>query len=746
MKRKNRFFAFVLAVCMAVSLMACHGSDSAETGAVETGDSSTDEALDEDIQDSESAGTENIRSGPYPSDEFARAAWYGFFPEELAALEKDSPVTWKQTCDLLGQMINVWDAERYGAWQEKTASAPDTQISWSGAMLALFEAAELLNVTDANAQSNVNYDYMNATPTPLFEPDTVVQMGGTFDGRECPKQTAALYYTARRVSCVSGHELIEAPQPQVDLSTPLELETAVCAAVRLYESVPEHLPDIDIIDTAESSAWEAAFLESADQRIAEIINNPENIIPEDARTIYYVSNSGNDANDGRAPERAWATLDKINQSYLQPGDVVCFERGGLWRGKLTPPPSITFTTYGEGPKPIITCSPANGSGAENWVLYGQSSDGGQIWKYAHEISDTGGIVLGDTGTIAKRVFAWYDGKSFYNTWDKQVPFVLENELLWDLSFYCDIAYPEHELPFQVMPYADKATIYLRCDAGNPGEIYDSIEFMSTQVNELPYANIHLSEGSALYNLSIQNFAGRAVMLRRGCTVKYCDIGFGSSALDVFYQPDVQCGIWTDASAIFFQASDVTVSDNYIHDVDCHAVTMELGGEIETMRAEAPYQNIEIKDNVIARCDYGIYWANNQVETWEWEIFGPSEISGNYVMESGRGWYADRLSNMDSAAQVQMSRIALNFGANPGIGIQNVKVEDNVFYKADLHLVTYAWPGNGEPYFHGNTYAQDVGHGLIHTLSPNVMAYDVESAKEYIAEQYQEKDFEVYLLK
>ena len=174
--------------------------------------------------------------------------------------------------------------------------------------------------------------------------------------------------------------------------------------------------------------------------------------------------------------------------------------------------------------------------------------------------------------------------------------------------------------------------------------------------------------------------------------------------------------------------------------------MELGGEIETMRAEAPYQNIEIKDNVIARCDYGIYWANNQVETWEWEIFGPSEISGNYVMESGRGWYADRLSNMDSAAQVQMSRIALNFGANPGIGIQNVKVEDNVFYKADLHLVTYAWPGNGEPYFHGNTYAQDVGHGLINVLSPNVMAYEIESAKEYIAEQYQEEDFEVYLIK
>lgn len=753
-KGKNRFFAFALAICMTASLMACHSSDSSISGgevkdaaetaaAVETGGSSEKDSAETAGTDAAAVETD---SGPYPSDEFERAAWYGFFPGELAGIEKNSPVTWRQACDLLGRMIKVWDAERYGVWQEKTAQAPDTEIPWNGAMLSLYEAAELLDVTDANAESKADYDYVNPMPSPLFDPDTVVQMGGTFDYREFPKQTAALYYNARRVSCVSGHALIEPPQPQVDLSTPLDLETAVCAAVRLYESVPEHLSDTDAIDTGESSAWEAAFLESAEQRIAKILNNRENIIPEDAHDIYYISNNGNDTNDGRSPDRAWATLEKINQSYLQPGDVVCFERGGLWRGKLTPQPSITFTTYGEGPKPIITCSPANGSGAENWVLYGQSSDGGQIWKYTHEISETGGIVLGDTGTIAKRVFAWYDGKNFYNTWDKQVPFELENELLWDLSFYCDIAYPEHELPFPVSAYADKATIYLRCDAGNPGEIYDTIEFMSTQVNESPFANIHLSDGSSLYNLSIQYFAGRAVLLRKGCTVKYCDIGFGSGALDVFTPPDEQCGIWIDDSALFFQASDVTIADNYIHDVDCHSVTLELGGDVELMRADAPFQNIKFQDNVVRRCDIGIYWANNQRETWEMEMFGPSEISGNYMMEIGSGWFAERLSNMDSAAQLQMSRIALNFGGNPEVGIQNVKVEDNVFYKADLNLITCTWLGGGKPYFHGNTYAQDVGHGLINVLSPNVMAYEIESAKEYIAEQYQEEDFEVYLIK
>ena len=690
----------------------------------------------------------------YPANEFDRAAWYGFLPEELSGMDKSAPVTWKQFCGLLGRMIQVWDAGQYDAWCSKTAQAPDIGITWDGAMLALFEAARLLDAAEMNAESNAGYDYMNPQLYPLLDGQAIVHVEESYGDQDIPKWNAAVQYSARRVSCVSGHELIEPVQKQVDLSTPLDLQTAVCAAVRLYESVPEHLPEAGIIDTQESGAWEAAFLNAADQRIAEIINNSENFMPEQVHDVYYISNRGNDANDGKSPARAWATLERINQSYLQPNDVVCFERGGLWRGKLESQPAITYTTYGEGPKPIITCSPADGSGAENWTLYGHSSDGGLIWQYAHEIGETGGIILGDTNTIARRVFAWYDGKNFYNTWNNQIPFQLENELLWDLSFYCAIEYPQCELPFQANgnpgDFSGRTTIFLRCDAGNPGEVYDKIEFMSTQVDRLPFGNIRLEEQCSLYNLSIQYFGARAVMLDDGCTVKYCDIGYGSGIVYDYFQPgEDQCGIWIDASAIFFQASDVTIENNYIHDVEDHAVTLEIGGDAEAMRERAPFQNNVIRDNVVRRCNGGIYWANNQGEIQDIEVFGPSEIRGNYLMETGYGWYADRLSNMDPGAALGLGRVALDFGGSYCRGIRGVRVEDNVFYRADFHLVTTRgciWQNGDMPYFHGHTYAQDVGHGLIHDQSAAVRLYDKESARNYLIKWYRDEDFEVYLLK
>ena len=48
--------------------------------------------------------------------------------------------------------------------------------------------------------------------------------------------------------------------------------------------------------------------------------------------LYYVSNSGNDGNAGTSPTAAWKSLAKVNRFSFAPGDVVLFERGGVWRG------------------------------------------------------------------------------------------------------------------------------------------------------------------------------------------------------------------------------------------------------------------------------------------------------------------------------------------------------------------------------------------------------------------------------
>lgn len=86
---------------------------------------------------------------------------------------------------------------------------------------------------------------------------------------------------------------------------------------------------------------------------------------------YFVdSQAGDDARDGLSEAAAWKSLEKVNAAALQPGDVVRFKRGGLWRGSLVPRSGeegrpVTYTTYGKGAKPILQQS-VDRSRPEDW--------------------------------------------------------------------------------------------------------------------------------------------------------------------------------------------------------------------------------------------------------------------------------------------------------------------------------------------------------------------------------------------
>lgn len=43
-------------------------------------------------------------------DEWERAAWYGFLPEDAG--DPDSAVTWSQFCAMLGKAISLYDESR----------------------------------------------------------------------------------------------------------------------------------------------------------------------------------------------------------------------------------------------------------------------------------------------------------------------------------------------------------------------------------------------------------------------------------------------------------------------------------------------------------------------------------------------------------------------------------------------------------------------------------------------------------
>ena len=74
-------------------------------------------------------------------------------------------------------------------------------------------------------------------------------------------------------------------------------------------------------------------------------------------TDFYISNSGNDANNGTSAATAWKTITKLNSSWgsISSGDRILFERGGTFFGSINVTKSgITLGAYGTGEKPIIT--------------------------------------------------------------------------------------------------------------------------------------------------------------------------------------------------------------------------------------------------------------------------------------------------------------------------------------------------------------------------------------------------------
>ena len=207
-------------------------------------------------------------------------------------------------------------------------------------------------------------------------------------------------------------------------------------------------------------------------------------------TSYYVSNNGDDANDGLSPETAWATVKRVSDANLSPGDGIFFERGSVFREHvLFCQNGVSYSAYGEGAKPVITSSPENGADPEKWSLWGETPDGGKVWIYHRNMRDCGTMVLnGDIGV--QKIAPYWNGFSFVSE-DGQ-PFDILTGLNSNYCFFSPAdsmlnknAVSEREtiagwsigVPlFEDIYCGTEGALYFRCDEGNPGDVFDSIEF------------------------------------------------------------------------------------------------------------------------------------------------------------------------------------------------------------------------------------------------------------------------------
>lgn len=528
------------------------------------------------------------------------------------------------------------------------------------------------------------------------------------------------------------------------LSKKLTRKDAIQAVLRLAETQPvfyEKVPTVKGMSYTKSNSWKKTFLAKSESRKNSIINSKSSV--SGLGNSYYVSNSGNDSNDGKSPDKAWASLEHLKEQHFVSGDCIYFECGGIWRGSLGYyGNNITISSYGSGQKPRIYGSPENGIGEEKWSLFSKTGNA-RIWQYNGSITECAGIVFNDGESVAKRVIPWYDGKKNYDSKKNTSAFNIKTQLSKDLSFYCQFNYSSGGMPYVPEMNMQPEAIYLRCDNGNPGKLFKSIEFISKPVTE-DVGLLVMEEGCTVDNLCFMYIAGTAVSMTQhdGLTVKNCEFGYCGNIIEKFVKPeDGAPGIWTDGNAVQIIGSNCVIENNYLHDIEGGGIVFEIGGDIS---GRIPFSGTIISGNLIDKCGDPIYIRDNGEDSKNSTVYGDIKIIDNYVMNTGYGWYEDNISYINPSDYNGHSKNALNiYGKFTNAG-KNAEIINNVFYRSTKALI-YMNPCTDIPVLSKNVFAQEYGGSVINSYKFNFRTTTAEETKSGLDSFYKNAGT-IYILK
>ena len=527
------------------------------------------------------------------------------------------------------------------------------------------------------------------------------------------------------------------------------------------------------------------LLSDAEAHKEMILNTESDWTLGEGGTVYYVSPNGDDDNDGLTPETAWRSLDKINSatirdhSYLgsdqdiveqlnteefpayawavenpdnwaelNSGDVVLFERGGIWRGQFIGAKGVTYSAYGEGAKPEIWGSPENGSGTEKWSLL-EGTD--NIWVFYRELQECGGILLnGDTVAIKETPLwdsdtqQWLDADLLTETCSARLEDCYEFDVkaMDDLHFFNELQ--------KVDQYAVNACwgkLYLRCDEGNPGEVYDSIEFFSS--SDGWGQGVLAPENGVLDNLCFR-YLSTGVGTRSYATVQNCVVTWVGGIVQGYAKYDdgfcvvTRCG---DGIAGGYMGSKVV--NNYVTHCYDFGITVESSTWACLSEDGVPSHNIVVSGNLVENCCGGIL-----VAAWDafdagidMPLFENISINNNYIMNTGKTWShrGDYLLGYS-----YLSSLVINI--NPGNS--NIAVTNNILYDCwDIGaLVNYQYFDGDDTTadFEGNTFVlnQKARALLFHNITDGSYALDYyadETLQQSLSDVLGDDTATIYLL-
>lgn len=111
----------------------------------------------------------------------------------------------------------------------------------------------------------------------------------------------------------------------------------------------------------------------------------------DPQAYYIDTQNGHDNNDGKTPENAWKSLEKVNTITLNPGNKILFRSGHKWIGHLeiknsgTAANPIEIGAYGAGDKPVI--STVGIQKIDKWYAYNGVGNDGLGIEFKEPVND-----------------------------------------------------------------------------------------------------------------------------------------------------------------------------------------------------------------------------------------------------------------------------------------------------------------------------------------------------------------------
>ena len=482
-----------------------------------------------------------------------------------------------------------------------------------------------------------------------------------------------------------------------------------------------------------------------EKRVAEIRNTKTDV--KISGTAYFVSNDGDDNNNGLTPETAFKTLKKVNDTKFNYGDGVFFKRGDLFRGKFTAQDGVTYSAFGEGEKPKLYSHDKSLASPELWTLYDKEHN---IWKLTERITDVGTIAFNEGEYHCRKLIPTYRYGKFVCRDNEEKLFDICREMTKDLDLYWH--YEERfttqptkgeDFPIPIVDDESLGDLYLRCDKGNPGDVFTQAEAL---------ARVYLIMAARTKNVTIDNlcikYAGMHAVASGGpcynLTVTNCEIGWIGGCIQHYggtdpNYPEGKRGSVTrfgNAIEIYGACDGYHVENNYIYEVYDAGITHQV-----TTKTRMELKNIKYLNNLVEKCVYGIEYFLDQIEGERESVMENVLMKDNFIRLSGYGWGQQR-HNVDTPALIK--------GWSYVNTAKNYKIENNIFDRSAyrmLHLV--AEKQEFCPEMKGNTYIQHLGatlgqYGGKENGEPLILPFD-QNAEETIKTVFLETDAKVYYI-